>query len=285
MTKLREAACVVRRISFCSGAAIALMSACSTHQPLHASGGTSGSGTSTIVGGTVGTGGSGGSLPGSGGIAGLGAYYGGDGIAPTGGGGALFGSGGTLSGGGGGAGGGSQSRGGSGGAGGVDINCFMRCGQGNAIYYSGGAGGRVDAMPASSDSSASDCDTRRTVYYAAVTAAEQCDPMSAVPCTGYDGVECPSVGVNPVSVDALSAKLSEFKAAGCILPLHSCPSFVMTPPPYTCQPGPDGVYKCYSLCENMAGGLGTCVSQSTGCAGTRLSAGFCSGPSMDCCAR
>jgi hypothetical protein len=81
----------------------------------------------------------------------MGAYFGGDGIAPFGGGGAFFGGGGHPS-------------GGSGGTGGVDTNCFMRCGQGNAIYYSsGGAGGSRDAAVTTApiDSSALDLSAER----------------------------------------------------------------------------------------------------------------------------
>jgi len=155
---------------------------------------------------------------------------------------------------------------------------------GNAIYYSsGGAGGSRDALPAGSDSDANDCETKRQLYYAAVAAAGQCDPAAAVPCSAYDGVECPTVGVNPDSVAALTVNLSEFKAAGCSLPLHSCPIWVMTPPPYTCKAGADGLYRCYSVCEQMIGGRATCVGQSTGCANVVLAAGFCSGTSMLCC--
>ena len=127
----------------------------------------------------------------------------------------------------------------------------------------------------------SDCETKRQLYYTAVETAEQCDPAAAVPCANYDGVECPTVGVNPNSVAALSAKLSEYKAAGCTLPIHSCPIWVMTPPPYTCQAGADGVNRCISVCEQMMGGRATCVSQSTGCANVLL-AGAC-GTSMVCC--
>src|ERR1017187_5492581 len=300
---------VTSRVSMCFGTAAVLVCAtCSTRSPLLGSGGSTGSG-AVASGGNRGPGGSwdgdgiaplggSGGAPGgaygsggltasggegitalsgggrnnaSGGFRGMGAYYGGDGIAPFGGGGSFFGGGGYPS-------------GGRGGTGGVDLNCFMRCGQGNAIYYSsGGAGGSRDALPAGSNSDANDCETKRQLYYAAVAAAGQCDPAAALPCFAYDGVECPTVGVSPDSVAALTANLSEFKAAGCSLPLHSCPIWVMTPPPYTCQAGADGVHRCYSVCEQMIGGRATCVGQSTGCANVVLAAGFCSGTSMLCC--
>jgi hypothetical protein len=221
----------------------------------------------------------------------LGGYWGGDGIAPPLGGtlgnGGTYGGGGVLE-----SGGSAMAAGGGGGGGGrvgdagVDPNCYMRCGQGNAVYAStGGIGGARDAMPVVTDTGANDCESRRQAYYAAVAAAGQCDPTSATPpCAAYDGVECPTVGVNPTAVAGLSAKLAEYKAAGCSLPIHSCPVLVMTPAPYTCQPGSDGVYKCYSVCEQMISGRATCVSQSTGCAGMMLTAGFCTGTSMVCCA-
>ena len=126
-----------------------------------------------------------------------------------------------------------------------------------------------------------DCDTRLRVYYAAVAAATRCDPAAAEPCAAYDGVECPPVGVNPDSVAALSAELSDYEAAGCALPLR-CSIWTMTPAPYTCQAGEDGLYKCYSFCEQMWGGRATCVDQSTGCPNMVLD-GFCSGTSMSCC--
>lgn len=196
-------------------------------------------------------------------MGGAGGYWHGDGIAPRGGGG---------------------TSGGSGGAGGVDPNCFMRCGQGNAIYYpSGGAGGSPDARPAEPDSSNTDCETMRQLYYAAVSAAGQCDPTASVPCAAYDGVECPTVGVSPGSVASLNAKLAEYKSAGCSLPRHSCPISVVTPAPYTCQPDTSGGHRCYSVCESMVGGKATCVSTSSGCKTAELSAGFCSGTAMVCC--
>jgi hypothetical protein len=131
---------------------------------------------------------------------------------------------------------------------------------------------------------ANDCETRLELYYKAVEAAGQCDPTAAVPCTAYEGVQCPPVGVNPGSSAALSAKLSEDEAAGCELPVLMCPLLVMTPPPYTCQAGADGVYRCYCVCEQMVSGAGTCVSESAGCPNGSLPAGFCSGASMLCCA-
>jgi hypothetical protein len=147
-----------------------------------------------------------------------------------------------------------------------------------------GCGGRSlsnDGPTAGSDDDASSCETKRQLYYTAVETAAQCDPAVAVPCASYDGVECPTVGVNPDSVATLSAKLSAYKASGCTLPIHSCPISDMTPPPYTCQAGTDGVNRCYSACEQMMGGRATCVSQSTGCANGVL-AGGC-GASMVCC--
>ena len=126
-----------------------------------------------------------------------------------------------------------------------------------------------------------DCESKRQLYYTAVETSEQCDPAAAAPCASYDGVECPTVGVNPNSVAPLSAKLSEYKAAGCTLPIHSCPVSVMTPPPYTCQAGADGVNRCYSACEQIMGGRATCVSQSIGCANGVRAEGC--GPSLVCC--
>jgi hypothetical protein len=158
---------------------------------------------------------------------------------------------------------------------------------------SGGTGG-TDGIPlggASSGGEATDgsatggseCDAKQDLYYAAVEAAVRCDPAAAEPCTAYDGVECPPVGVNPDSVAALSAELSEFKAAGCALPLHSCLIFIMTPGPYTCQPDQDGAYWCTPFCEQLVGGRATCVSEFTGCATLTLPEGFCSEPSTQCC--
>jgi hypothetical protein len=224
----------------------------------------------------------GGARASSGDTGGPGGYWGGDGIAPASGGGDSF------------TGAGGYPTGGNVGAGGIDPNCFMRCGQGNAIYYAaggagggGGAGGlpgAADALPPTADGGASDCESRRQVYYAAVTAAAQCDPTATVPCAAYTGVECPTVGVNPEAVADLSARLADYQAAGCTLPLHSCPSSVMTPPPYTCQVGGDGVHRCYSTCENLMGGRATCVGQSADCASIVLTAGYCSGTAMVCCA-
>lgn len=133
----------------------------------------------------------------------------------------------------------------------------------------------------SGERSPSDCESLRSSYYAAVQSAAQCDPAAASSCAAYDGVECPTVGVNPDSVAGLNAKLSDFQAAGCALPRHSCPIWVMTPPPYTCQAGGDGIYRCSSACEQMMNGGATCVSQSTGCANVVLD-GYCSGASMCC---
>jgi hypothetical protein len=232
-----------RVASSLAGAAILLSATCSERTQLFGSGGTSGAGSVVSTGGSSG-------------------YWQGDGIAPRGGGGA---SGGSL------------------GTGGVDPNCFMRCGQGNAISYSsGGAGGSLDARTVASDSSAMDCESRRQVYYAAVVDAGQCDPTATVPCAAWDGVECPTVGVNPDSLAALGAKFSDYKAAGCSLPMHSCPIVVMTPAPYTCQPDGDGGYRCYSVCESMMGGRATCVNEASGCKTMTLSAGFC-GTAMVCC--
>ena len=127
------------------------------------------------------------------------------------------------------------------------------------------------------------CDAKRDAYYAAVEAAAQCDPSAAQPCTSYDAVECPPVGVSPNSVTTLQVALSDFTAAGCQLPVHSCPIWVMTPAPYTCQPGPDAVTRCYSVCEQMIGARATCVSGAAACANVVLDAGYCSGTSMVCC--
>lgn len=209
----------------------------------------------------LGSGGTSGSVTSTGGSAG---YWQGDGIGPRGGGGAS---------------------GGNEGTGGVDPNCLMRCGQGNAVYAgAGGAGGVQDARPAEADSSATDCETRRQLYYAAVNAAGQCTPMASVPCAAYDGVECPTVGVRPDSVAALSAKLAEYKAAGCSLPVHSCPLAVMTPAPYTCQADTNGGFRCYSECGAMMGGRATCVDAASGCKTLVLSEGFCAEASTVCCA-
>lgn len=126
------------------------------------------------------------------------------------------------------------------------------------------------------------CDERRQAYYEAVAAAAQCNPSAADPCAAYADVECPPVGVNPDSMAALKTKLSDYKAAGCSLPVHSCPALVGTPPPYTCQAGADGLNRCYSACEKMMGGRATCLSKSTGCKNIALT-GYCSGTSMVCC--
>jgi hypothetical protein len=292
------------RVSFCVAAvALILGAGCSERSALLASGGASGGepGTSggsvgsggyagaalSGAGGTDGSGGiassggvdvtpsgTGGRVDGSGGVKAVGGYWGGDGIAPRGGGGTPAFAGGSPS-------------GGRGGTGGVDTNCFMRCGQGNTIYASGGAGGSRDAGSGGSDGSASpggdanDCGAKLQTYYAAVAAAEQCDPTATSPCTGYDGVECPTVGVNPDAVASLSEKLAEYKASGCSLPLHSCPVVVMTPPPYTCQPGADAGFQCHSVCEQMMGGQATCLPASA-CTHVVLN-GFCAGASTVCC--
>ena len=125
-----------------------------------------------------------------------------------------------------------------------------------------------------------DCATKLQAYDSAVRDAMQCNPGAAVPCAPYEYYFCGPVGVNPDSTTALSTILSEYLAAGCTLPVHQCPIVVVTPPPYTCQPGAGGGNQCYSLCENMP--TGTCVSQSTGCANLVFDA-FCSGTSMECC--
>ncbi len=130
---------------------------------------------------------------------------------------------------------------------------------------------------------AANCDTQRNAYYAAVEAAGECNPAAAEPCTANQNVECPPVGVAPDSVAALQAKRSDYEALGCSFPVYSCPAAVMTPPPYTCQAGADGGFSCFSECEKMYGGNATCVSKSSGCAHLVLSAGYCSGTSMECC--
>ncbi len=130
------------------------------------------------------------------------------------------------------------------------------------------------------------CDSRREAYYASLEAANQCDPTAAVPCTAYQGVECPPAGVRPESVDALSAKLSDYTAACGALPEHSCPAALATPAPYVCQAKADGVPRCYSPCEEILSGHTACVSQPLGCApNVELPQGYCSGTSMSCCSQ
>ena len=127
-----------------------------------------------------------------------------------------------------------------------------------------------------------DCDTMWSVYADAVGAAQRCDPAAAVPCTEYRGIRCPQVGVNPDSVAALSAQLSDYEAAGCHRPLLNCLIYMLNPPPYTCQATASGTYMCYSVCEEMAaviGGTVACSSQSTD-SGWIFPLGFCSGTSV-----
>jgi hypothetical protein len=170
----------------------------------------------------------------------------------------------------------------------------MRCGQGNAIYYTGGAGGSAGARiagaggaggsaDARTGADAVDCEAQNQLYSRAVAAAGQCDPTAAEPCAAYQGVNCPPVGVSPDSVTALTAQLSAMEAGGCALRATSCPIVLIKPAPYTCQAGADGVYRCYSICGNLASGRATCVSQSTGCSGVLLTAGYCASSSTVCC--
>jgi hypothetical protein len=126
------------------------------------------------------------------------------------------------------------------------------------------------------------CSAAWEEYGATIRAGTQCDPTAAEPCTAYDKIDCPSVGVSPTAVFGLNVAYAKYISAGCSIPLHSCPNVVETPPPYTCEPSGDGPNRCMSLCENMSGGHATCVSQDTGCTNLRLD-GFCSGQSMICC--
>jgi hypothetical protein len=150
---------------------------------------------------------------------------------------------------------------------------------------SGGTGGVV-AGGTGGATGGSDCDTMYSVYADAVGAAQQCDPAAAVPCTDYPSNFCPQVGVNPDSVAALSAQLSDYEAAGCVVPRHSCLIYMLNPPPYTCQATASDRYMCYSVCEEMAaviGGTTSCVSQATDRGmGELLFWGFCSGTSQCC---
>ncbi len=180
------------------------------------------------------------------------------------------------------------SPGGSGGSAGLAASPGGSGGSAGLAASPGGSGGMAGSPTGGATGGAttggSDCATKLDRYYAAVRAAMRCDPEAAEPCTAYSGVECPPVGVNPDNVAALSIELTDFKAAGCALPLHSCPILVITPAPYTCQAGEDAVYACRSLCEQTMGGRATCVSQSKGCPGVAVPVGFCSGTAMICCA-
>jgi hypothetical protein len=169
--------------------------------------------------------------------------------------------------------GGTGPTGGSGGTGGVVVGSTGgSAGTGGVVV--GGAGGTAGG---------SDCDTMWSVYADAVGAAQRCDPAAAVPCTEYRGIRCPQVGVNPDSVAALSAQLSDYEAAGCHRPLLNCLIYMLNPPPYTCQATASGTYMCYSVCEQMAaviGGTTSCVSRD--CGNALLYWGFCSGTSQCC---
>ena len=172
------------------------------------------------------------------------------------------------------AGGGTGPTGGSGGTGGMVVGSTGGSG-GTGGVVAGGTGGTAGG---------SDCATMWSVYTDAVEAARQCDPAAAVPCAEYQGIRCPQVGVNPDSVAALSAQLSDYEAAGCHRPLLSCLIYMLNPPPYTGQATASGTYMCYSVCEQMAaviGGTATCRSQATGC-GWMFSSGFCGGTSQCC---
>jgi hypothetical protein len=171
--------------------------------------------------------------------------------------------------------GGTRPAGGSGGTGGMVVGGTGGSGGTGGVVV-GGTGGATGG---------SDCDTMYSVYADAVGAAQQCDPAAAVPCTDYPSNFCPQVGVNPDSVAALSAQLSDYEAAGCAVPRHSCLIYMLNPPPYTCQATASGRYMCYSVCEQMAaviGGTASCVSQATDCGTGKLLWGFCSGTSQCC---
>jgi hypothetical protein len=138
---------------------------------------------------------------------------------------------------------------------------------------SSGDGGEPDGGP--------DCNAKWNAYVEAISAAEQCNPAAAVPCTPYQFL-CGPLGVNPDDTVSLTAMLSEYTGAGCKVPSLECPIFAESPAPYTCQPGTGGRNVCYSFCANLP--KGTCVSQSTGCGdGVSALQGYCSGTSMECC--
>jgi hypothetical protein len=128
---------------------------------------------------------------------------------------------------------------------------------------------------------ADECEARRLDYYAAVEAAQSCDPALSTPCAEYRKVECAPLGVAPDSMDALNSHFADYKDAGCALPVHRCPIFVNTPPPYTCQAAADGNHRCFSICEQVSTAA-HCVVDVESCAGLVIPTAFCAGESVCC---
>ncbi len=96
----------------------------------------------------------------------------------------------------------------------------------------------------------------------------------------------PTSAVSSDALPSLEAAAAIYRLQGCFIPAISCPALQRSFPPYTCQPGFDGTYRCMNICEHITAGDGaasTCVATDADCPEQTLRPpGYCPG-SMICC--